>query len=395
MLPATLQRSLLLWILFAVSNVAYAQANRALDDQEGAQITSASPELLEEIVVNATRLQRRLEDVAAAVSVIDAQAIALGRQQLGLDESLSAVPGVFSQDRYNFAQDLRVSIRGFGARSNFGIRGIKILVDGIPESLPDGQGQSDGIDLGLIDQIEILRGPSSALYGNAAGGVISLRTEQVPPVPYVELAVQAGAFGYQKAQLKAAGQSGPIDYLVSLSDFSLDGYRQHSETESASFNTRLGYATEHGVFRLSVATVDQPLANDPGGINLAAAQVNPEQARERNVDFNAGEALEQNRIGLSYSHSFSPRHELHARTYAISRDFANRLPFVNGGAVEVDRSVAGAGVEYRYTRNPEQQNSVQWIIGIETDRQDDDRRRFDNNAGVRAPNRVLSRGDAR
>ncbi len=134
-------------------------------------------DVLEEIIVTATMLERTLENVPAAVSVIGEDDIQLGRQQLALDEALGRVPGLFMQNRYNFAQDLRVSIRGFGARAQFGIRGIKVLVDGIPETLPDGQGSVDSIDLGATSQIEVIRGPSSSLYGNASGGVISLISE--------------------------------------------------------------------------------------------------------------------------------------------------------------------------------------------------------------------------
>src|SRR5690606_16739820 len=143
-----------------------------------AQIPRPQLPPLEEIVVTATRLETTLDQVPAAVSVVSKDDIQLGRQQLALDESLSRVPGLFMQNRYNFAQDLRVSIRGFGARANFGIRGVKILVDGIPETLPDGQGSVDSIDLGATSQIEVIRGPSSTLYGNASGGVISLTTER-------------------------------------------------------------------------------------------------------------------------------------------------------------------------------------------------------------------------
>ena len=142
-----------------------------------AQAPAANETPLEEIVVTATLLSRTLENVPAAVSVVTEDDIQLARQQLGLDESLSRVPGLFMQNRYNFAQDLRLSIRGFGARGQFGIRGVKVLVDGIPETLPDGLGSVDSIDLGATSQIEVIRGPSSALYGNASGGVISLTSE--------------------------------------------------------------------------------------------------------------------------------------------------------------------------------------------------------------------------
>src|SRR6185503_10231686 len=187
---------------------------------------------LEEIVVTATVLERTLGRTPAAVSVIGEDDIQLGRQQLGLDEALSRVPGVLMQDRYNFAQDLRVSIRGFGARAQFGIRGIKVLVDGIPETLPDGQGSVDSIDLGATSQIEVIRGPSSSLYGNASGGVISLISEGGRADPYAQLRVSSGRYGFQKTQFKAGGETDRLNYLVSLSDQSIDGYRAQSAYEN-------------------------------------------------------------------------------------------------------------------------------------------------------------------
>ena len=125
------------------------------------------------------------------------------RQQLSLQEYISQTPGLFSLNANNFAQDLRISIRGFGARSAFGIRGVKIIVDGIPETTPDGQGQIDNLNLSSIRNIEILRGPSSALYGNASGGVINISTQEKIANDYVELGFTSGSFKFQQYQLSA------------------------------------------------------------------------------------------------------------------------------------------------------------------------------------------------
>ena len=177
---------------------------------------------LEEVIVTATMIERTLERTPASVSVIGEDDIQLGRQQLALDEALSRVPGLFMQNRYNFAQDLRLSIRGFGARGQFGIRGVKVLVDGIPETLPDGLGSVDSIDLGATSQIEVIRGPSSALYGNASGGVISLTSESGGADPYGRVRVAAGGHGFEKSQVKFGGATDSFDYLVSFSDQELE-----------------------------------------------------------------------------------------------------------------------------------------------------------------------------
>jgi len=161
---------------------------------------------LDEIVVTATRRESSLRDVPRSVSVVNKERIQNATQQLGLDEALAGVPGLYIQNRYNFAGDLRVSLRGFGARSSFGIRGIRIFVDGIPETLPDGQAGVDSIDMGSAQSIEVLRGPASSLYGNASGGVIAVTSELGTTDPYVEGKVAGGEFGFQQYGLKAAGK---------------------------------------------------------------------------------------------------------------------------------------------------------------------------------------------
>ena len=153
---------------------------------------SAADQKLEEIVVTATRTERSLTDIPLSVSVVGQQEIQQGQQLLGLDESLNRVPGLFMQDRYNFAQDLRIAIRGAGSRANFGIRGIKIFIDGIPATTADGQGGVDDIDLGSAKRVEVIRGPASSLYGSSAGGVISIYSEDGPAIPYVQAAATMG-----------------------------------------------------------------------------------------------------------------------------------------------------------------------------------------------------------
>ncbi len=181
------------------------------------------------IQINITRVGKNTIEIPAAVSTIGQDKIQLGSEQLGLDESLGRVPGLFMLNRYNFAQDLRASIRGFGARSSFGIRGIKIIVDGIPETLPDGQGSVDGIDIGSAKQINVIRGPASSLYGNASGGAILIESERGPVIPFIEARTSIGEFDFQKLQVKTGGDSGRLNYLINLSDTSIDGYRDHSE----------------------------------------------------------------------------------------------------------------------------------------------------------------------
>lgn len=352
-------------------------ALRVADAQE-----DDAPSVLEPVTVEAMRLDNDPDKVPAAISVAGKDDVQLGRQQLGLDESLVAVPGLFLQDRYNFAQDLRVSIRGFGARSAFGIRGVRIVVDGIPETLPDGQGGVDSIDLGSVQQIEVIRGPVSSLYGNASGGVINIISERGPDTPFVESRISTGAFDFGKYQLKFGGDTGRLNYMVNLSDMDFEGYRDHSDTENSQFNGNFAYQIDDSSdLKFIVNLTDQPVADDPGGLTREEVEADPTAANPNNVAFAAGEELDQQRIGLVYSKSFGELHEVQLRNYYVWRDFLNRLPFTDGGAVVFDRLFAGGGASYIYSGDF-LGRSNRLMFGVDLERQDDDRQRFDNNMGT-------------
>lgn len=347
------------------------------------QIAPANSGELEEIIVEATRLSRPLSRVPAAVSVIGQDDIQLGRQQLGLDEALSRVPGLFMQNRYNFARDLRISIRGFGARAAFGIRGIKILVDGIPETLPDGTGQVDSIDLGAIRQIEVIRGPSSSLYGNASGGVISITSEDGPEIPFVDARLTIGDYDFQKLQVKAGGQTDRMNYFISLSDSEIDGYRAHSQAKNTQLSGRFNFDLgEDSSFLAIVNITDQPISNDPGGVDAAQAAANPSSARDRNVTYDTGETLDQTRVGFVYSTPIGDEGALAVRSYFVWRDFQNKLPqFPIADAVDLERFFAGGGITY--TRSSTLGGIPnRFIVGFDIDDQDDDRKRFVNDQGT-------------
>jgi iron complex outermembrane receptor protein len=353
-----------------------------LGGHAAAQPATSNGNQLEEIVVRATMIERTLERVPAAVSVITEDDIQLGRQQLALDESLARVPGLFMQNRYNFAQDLRLSIRGFGARAQFGIRGIKVLVDGIPETLPDGQGSVDSIDLGATSQIEVIRGPSSSLYGNASGGVISLTSEGGGGEPHAQVRLSSGGFGYEKSQLKVAGGGDRVDYLVSVSSQELDGYRQQSAYENDLVTGRFGIDLGEDRNLLTVVSfTDQPFSDDPGGLTAAVVPVNPRSAAPLNLQFDAGESLEQTRVGFVYTAPAGERGTITARNYYAWRDFGNLLPTQNQGIVDLDRKFVGGG--FSYSRDGfwlDRPNRL--VVGVDFDDQDDERRRYNNMNGV-------------
>ena len=338
---------------------------------------------IDEIVVTATMIERTLNAVPAAVSVVGEDEIQTGRQQLALDEALDRVPGLFMQNRYNFAQDLRVSIRGFGARAQFGIRGVKVLVDGIPETLPDGQGSVDAIDLGATSQIEVIRGPSSSMYGNASGGVISIASEGAGTQPFAEARLSSGSYGFEKLQFKTGGQTDKLNYLVSVSDMEYDGWRDHSRAVNKQLTGRFDLDLDKDRHLLTIVNyTDQPQSDDAGGLTAALAATNPRSAWSSNLAFDAGEALTQTRLGFVYSMPVGSHGSIKARNYYAWRDFSNLLPTPSGGSVDLTRSFGGGGLTYSYDGTwLDRPNRL--VAGFDFDDQDDDRLRYDNVFGTR------------
>jgi len=340
--------------------------------------TSTSSEPLR-ITITAGRLDNTLAETPAAASVLTDDALHGGRQQLGLDEVLAGVPGIFAVNRYNFAQDLRLSIRGFGARANFGIRGVRILIDGIPATTPDGQSSVDDIDLGTLERIEIIRGPAGALYGPSSGGVLSLETQQSMTTPYIESSIKNGAYGVSDMRIKGNNTHGNFGYTLNVSRLSVDGYRAQSAAERELFNGRFDYVFEKGgELTTTLALLDAPLAQDAGGLTAEQVRVDSRQAAPLNLRFDTGESVRQQRLGVHSRHPLADGAELRLSGYFVQRDFANRLPF---NAIELDRRFGGVGIEY--------QRETQWsgvfgrlLLGFDFDHQDDDRRRRENLEGA-------------
>jgi iron complex outermembrane receptor protein len=351
--------------------IAIALYGNAIADEPG------SATALEDISVTATRVEKSLETVPAAVGVVQQEEIQYAEPQLGLDESLSKIPGIFMQNRYNFAQDLRLSIRGFGARSAFGIRGIKVVVDGIPETLPDGQANVDSIDIGSIGNMQVIRGPVSALYGNASGGALLIETEEPPETPFIALRPTFGEDGFQKHQLKFGGKEERFDYLVNISDLSYDGFREQSATELTSLNSKFGFDLDDGArFSTALNYTHSPVADDAGGLTEALANEHPTSAWTRNLTLDSGEELEQTRVGLLYKTPVGERGELRLRNYHVWRDLANRLPIgATGQGVVLERFAIGGGVQYTHSA-PLAGHANRITLGVDLDRQQDDRKRY-------------------
>ena len=346
----------------------------------------ADVQQLETIIVTSTRLPEEQSRQPVAVGSVGKNAIQAARQQLGLDESLASIPGLFFQSRYNFAQDPRISIRGFGARASFGIRGIRIYADGIPLTLPDGQSSIDTIDLGSAQRIEVIRGPFSSVYGAASGGVINITTEDGPDTPYLSSRINAGSYGFLQGQIKAGGQSGKLNYLANASGTTLDGYRDHARYRNRLLNSKFRYdLDESSDISVVLNAVDSPKAEDPGGLTRDEVRLDRKQAAPRNRLFDAGEELDQQTIGFTYRKETGDRHGFSLRNHYVMRDFKNRLPFdINsngqGGSVRLDRFFTGLGGNYAYSGDLlGRENRL--VLGFDIDAQRDRRKRYENNEG--------------
>ncbi len=308
---------------------------------------------LSPIVVTATRVPESSFDLAASIDRVDRATIQVGQLQENISESLMTVPGVSAESRQNYAQDLQLSIRGFGARSSFGVRGVRLYADGIPGTMPDGQGQFSQFDLGSADRMEVLRGPFSALYGNSSGGVISIFTQDAESGYHIDGTAQYGTFNTQRYALKTTADDGVINYVLDLVHFQTDGYRFHSNAERNNFNSKLRFAvSDTGTLTVVANAVETPYVQDPLGLTQAQLEANPEQAGTGAVQYNTRKVLHQEQLGLEYEGRLSAADELSGLLYAGSRATTQfqaipqateqRSPLNPGGVIDLDRAFWGA-----------------------------------------------------
>src|SRR5687768_4736221 len=243
--------------------------------------------------VSVTVLRTAATDLRTPASVTAVGLLDLQRAQptLGLDEALAVVPGVVVNNRYNFALGTRIAIRGLGARAGFGVRGVKLLVDGIPLTMADGQANVNNLDLGSAGRVEVLRGPASSLYGNAAGGVISVQTEEPPPTSFGGMVRTVfGDLGREgldrmtKHQVKVGGRTGRLDYLLSGARLENDGYRDHSRAEQTNINARVRLeSSDRTRWSVLLNHANTPVADNPGSLPRDSADQRPTIAWPNNV----------------------------------------------------------------------------------------------------------------
>ena len=337
---------------------------------------------LKEVVLNSPKTSTALNKLPFAVSFQEVEQYQNIFQQITLQDYLRAVPGLFTQNANNYAQDLRVSLRGFGARSAFGIRGVKIIVDGIPETTPDGQGQIDNIPLGLLKNLEVLRGPSASLYGNASGGVIYLNTIDYIEGKNFQFRTRLGAFGLQSYQLTGSVKNDKTTALIHANRLLTDGFRNNSGLEQNLFNLKIKHKLNpSSKIQFQMNFTDSPRAEDAGGITLEDSEEDRSQARQRNLDYDTYESVNHFKIGLNWDKSWTDKIILSTYGFYSFRDFYGKLPFENGGIIDLTRNYFGLGSRLNYKNG---KNNLQ--VAAELLDQSDQRDRYLNILGSQGSN---------
>lgn len=356
--------------------------------------------VLSPVVITGSRVEHSSFDMPAAIDVVDRARITEGQARVNASEALVAVPGITVQNRQNYAQDLQISSRGFGARSAFGVRGIKLIADGIPASMPDGQGQAATFNLDQAERIEVLRGPFSAIYGNHAGGVIQLFTRDGQGAPSVETSVFGGSYGSWKADVAAQGKVGNLAYVIDTSRFSTDGFRDHSAaTRDQAMVKVTADLDADSRLTLIANQLTQHDTQDALGVKWATFQRDPRRNEIDTTDtqnpkrtfadrYNTRKSIDHVQGGATYERRFG-EDRLQLSAYAGNRQVIQYQSFSKafqaplshpGGVVDFDRDFGGLGARWISVRQMGS-GSLTTTVGVDYDRSSDDRRGYENFIG--------------
>jgi iron complex outermembrane recepter protein len=375
---------------------------------QGTPAVSALAPPTERLVVTATRQPVREADTPATVAVVDRADIQDGQLRINLSESLVRVPGLSIQNRQNYAQDLQISSRGFGARASFGIRGLRLYVDDLPATFPDGQGQGAIVPLSAVESLEVLRGPWAGAYGNSAGGVIQATTQASTRSPAASLETIAGGDGLRRFGLRLGSRSSSPAALSGYLDYSLlvtDGFRDHSAARRAQWFGRsdgeglLGSANSR--LTATFIAVDQPDTKDPLGLTAAQWRANPRAAGTNAVEFNTRKSVQHRQLGVTFADSLQAL-DWRINAYLGTREVeqflatsvgAQSVATNSGGVIDLARDFAGAAL--RVSGATGNGASTSWSAGIEWDAAIEQRRGFENFVGVGSSLQVGVRGRER
>ena len=346
-----------------------------------AQLDTLLSDTVDELLITASRISTSVDKLPAASFTYEAAAQQQIMQQNSLQEFVRKTPGLFTLNANNYAQDLRISLRGFGSRASFGIRGIKLLVDGVPETTPDGQGQLDNLNLAIIEKIEVLNGPSSALYGNASGGIINITTTEKIDRNFTSLGFNFGSFGARQFQITQGLDGSKTDAIFHGTYATADGFRVQSGYQNLNLSAKVIHElSDKSRLRFNLTYLHSPQADDPGGINLESVEADRTQARDNNLLFKTGEEIDQFKSSLQFESSLNKNTDLTSYAFFSTRNFFGKLPFGFGGIIDLSRKYGGHGSALTFVSQTDSGvNKLQ--VGYDLAIQNDARLRFFNNEG--------------
>ena len=345
--------------------------------------------VLQPVVITGTASERRRWLSPATVDVVEEDEVHAGQLQVNVSESLGRVPGLLIQNRQNYAQDLQISVRGYGARSTFGVRGVRLFVDGIPASAPDGQGQAANFPLGIAQRIEVVRGPFSALHGSSAGGVIALYTAEGRTPASVQAGVAVGADDLRRVSTQAQGTVGSLNYALDASGFATDGLRPQSAARRDTGYLKLSRPYSDGRV-VAIINRQTGTAQDPLGLTRTEFAANAYQTTPNASIFNTRKGFDQTQVGTAWEHRLGDGQRLEFMAYAGRRAVTQyqAIPAATqgaatspGGVINLDRSYGGINARWRIDREWAS-GRLTASAGLASDRQDEWRRGFENFTGA-------------
>lgn len=353
------------------------------------------------VVISGARAEHTSFDLPAAIDVVDAAQIGAAQLRVNASEALAAVPGVVVRNRENYAQDLQISSRGFGTRSAFGVRGVRLVADGIPATMPDGQGQAATFNLDVAERIEVLRGPFSALYGNHSGGVVQLFTREPTDRPTVEASFTGGSYGQRKLDTNASGRSGGIGYLIDASRFETDGYRDHSAaTRDQAYAKLVVEPTSTSRLVITASGLRQDDTQDPLGVTWDTFRRDPRAGEIDTTDtqspqrtladrYDTRKSINHKQFGATFEQRFG-QDRLQVTAYGGNRRVIQYQSFSrgfqapathSGGVIDFDRDFYGIDANWRAVRTVAG-GTLRTTAGLEMAQSKDARQGFENFIGT-------------
>jgi iron complex outermembrane receptor protein len=351
---------------------------------------AAQEATLDPVVVSASRTEERMFDTPAAVNRVDLDWTKANTTGLGVSEALATMPGMTIRERQNLAQDVQLSIRGFGTRASFGVRGNRILIDGIPASMPDGQGQVSTADLAFARHIEVLRGPWAQMYGNAGGGVMLVESQPAPQTFGGAVRFAAGSDGLRQVMVSAGGR--PREALglqIAGEAFSTDGVREHAAASRQNLDLRADWqAASDTTVRIGLNAFRQPKAQDPLGLTRAQFNSAPYSVNPLAEQFDTRKTVEQYQLGAQAEHRLDARNKFNLTAYAGHRTLTQFLSqsgaalTSSGGVVDLARDYYGTSVGWQHLPDFQAALPLRWSVGAELEAMRDERKGYVNLNGV-------------